>query len=94
MKELDQLVEGIEKKINTLLSTLDHLKAENVKLKQTEKELISLIEHQKQTIEQIQENINPITISKSIVEPDITEIRKRISGLVQDIDKCIGLLNK
>jgi chromosome segregation ATPase len=94
MKEVDQLIEGIGSKINTLIITLEQLRRENERLRISEQDLASIIQKQKETMERLQNNINPIIQSNKSEETDITEIRKRISGLVRDIDKCISLLNK
>jgi chromosome segregation ATPase len=94
MKEVDQLIEGIGSKINTLIITLEQLRRENERLRISEQDLASIIQQQKETMERLQNKINPIIQSNKSEETDITEIRKRISGLVRDIDKCISLLNK
>lgn len=94
MKEVDDLLSDIYLKIRKLIETLDHLKGENAGLKESQKELKNLISQQANKIHVLEEKLNQITISQTLENTDIDLARKKIGGLVREIDKCISLLNK
>ncbi|MDD5507848.1 MAG: hypothetical protein PHD25_05895 [Bacteroidales bacterium] len=94
MKEVDVLLSDIYLKIRKLIDTLDHLNAENAKLKESQKELKNLISQQENKIHVLEEKLYQLTISQTLENTDIDLARKKIGGLVREIDKCISLLNK
>jgi len=94
MKEVNVLLSDIYLKIRKLIETLDHLKDENARLKESQKELKNLISQQENKIHVLEEKLNQITISQTLENTDIDLARKKIGGLVREIDKCISLINK
>ncbi len=94
MKEVNVLISSINIKIRKLIEKLDALKAENAELIKSQTELKTIIEQQSNKIHVLVEKLDHITVSQSLENTDIDLARKKIGGLVREIDKCISLLNK
>lgn len=94
MKEVDVLLSDIYLKIRKLTESLNTLRAENAGLKKSQTELKNLITQQINKIHVMEEKLNHVTISQTLENTDIDLARKKIGGLVREIDKCISLLNK
>lgn len=94
MKEVDVLISNIYLKTKKLIESLNELKAENASLCQSQKELKNLIEQQTNKIHTLEIKLNQHTDYQLFEDINIDSARKRISGLVREIDKCISLLNK
>lgn len=94
MKEADMLISSIGLKIRKLTEKLNGLKEENADLKYKQSEFKSLLEQQTDKIRSLEKKLNQVTISQSLESTDIDLARKKIGGLVREIDRCISLLNK
>lgn len=94
MKEVDALISSIDLKIRKLTERLNGLKEENADLKYKQSEFKSLIEQQTDKIRSLEKKLNQLAISQSLESTDIDSARKKIGGLVREIDRCISLLNK
>jgi hypothetical protein len=94
MKDVATLVSGIEYKLGKLLEQ-QHLQRADIKKHITEvQELKQVINGQKQTIRQLEENIKLLKIAKTLESKEgNVEAKLKINELVREIDKCIGLLN-
>ncbi|HOW24711.1 MAG TPA: hypothetical protein PK711_03505 [Bacteroidales bacterium] len=94
MKEVDALLSDIYLKIRKLIETQNSLKAENAGLKESQKELKNLITQQATKIRVLEAKLDQYAVSQTLEYTDIDLARKKIGGLVREIDKCISLLNK
>ncbi|MCX6233563.1 MAG: hypothetical protein NT175_02415 [Bacteroidetes bacterium] len=94
MKEVDQLISSIEHKIRKLVDQQKVSETENKMLKQNVEKLNNIIKQQENTIKQLEEKNSLSTITES---PETSqggvEVKNKIDGLVQEIDRCIDLLN-
>ena len=90
-----KLIEQFESKIRKLVDLYDTVKCSN-------SELRSLIEAKDEEIRQLKEELNGLKESyqnlkrSKVLEVsghDIDDTKRRVSGLVREIDHCIKLLN-
>ena len=95
MASADNLVNNIAEKVKKLIARHNNLMAENVELKEIQKSLKETIENQNNLIEQLKEKNRNLKIAKFVnLEEGNEDVKNKIDGLVREIDKCIGLLNK
>lgn len=89
-----ELLDVFEGKVRTLIGMYNDLKAENERLRQT----ISLNEARenelRQEMERIQSEYGNLKLTKvlSVSGHDLDNTRKKVSGLVREIDRCIEML--
>jgi predicted RNase H-like nuclease (RuvC/YqgF family) len=90
-----QLLAVFESKIHQLMSMYKALKEENTALKNELSEKSEMIQADKDNIEQLKLQYENLKIARvvSIRQDEITGAKKRLSKLVQEVDKCIALLN-
>ena len=91
-----QLLAVFESKIHQLMSMYKALKAENVALKDELSEKDKIIQAAKENIDHLNLRYENLKIARvvSIRQDEITGAKKRLSKLVQEVDKCIALLNE
>ena len=95
MKEIDQLISNIDLKIKKLIDLQQSRKEELEVLKVKNKELTDIIENQKEQIRTLEEKNRILKVSKTLGDNyETDEVKKKITELVREIDKCISLLNK
>jgi hypothetical protein len=94
MPNVESLLSGIEEKSKKLMERCLDLQ-ESLKVSKNEvNELIQLNEENKKTIKQLEEKIRSLIVAKTIENKEGTVAAKsRITELVREIDKCMGLLN-
>lgn len=94
MSDVASLLSGIEEKTRKIVERCLELQ-ESLKLSNNEvKELIQTIEENKKTIKKLEEKIRSIIVAKAIENKEGTIAAKnKITELVREIDKCMGLLN-
>ena len=86
---------GLEKKTRLIVEERRRLKEDNDKLKKVNLEFNKVIENQEIEIKQLKEKLQVIKIARSVENlGDSVIVKERITELVREIDKCIGLLNK
>lgn len=95
MKDLSVFVAGIEYKTRRLLEELQRLqnenKALNEKLQQTESDL----DETKNQLSNLTEKNQMLRLTKYIDPGEQSgDLKTKVSEMVREIDKCIGLLNK
>jgi len=94
-ENIKTIVEEIDYKIRKLKH--DYEEAVNV-IKLQEEQIRTqdkLIQKQKEEIEQINQKVKLIKLSKTIENKrDLTQTKLKINELVREIDNCISLLNK
>ena len=94
MSNVASLLSGIEDKSKKMMVRCLELQ-ESLKLSKSEViELIQINEENKKTIKQLEEKIRSLIIAKTIEKKEGTIAAKsKITELVREIDKCMGLLN-
>ncbi len=89
-------IDELKQKVQQLVSLYNNLKAEKETLVNEKISLIKTIEEQNIKISEIEDKYNSLQIAKAVVTKDVDSeyAKKRIDGIVREIDKCIALLNK
>jgi len=92
---LNNLISGIEIKLNNLLSSYKKVKSINSNLKDENANLLSEIEQKNIEINTLKDKIKIISISKSVdaSKGDIRQTKLKINEYIREIDKCIAQLN-
>jgi len=92
---LNNLISGIEIKLNNLLSSYKKVKSINSNLKEENANLLSKIEQKNIDINALEDKIKIISISKSVdvSKGDIRQIKLKINEYIREIDNCIAQLN-
>ena len=92
---LNNLISGIEIKLNNLLSSYKKVKSINSNLKEENANLLLDIEQKNIEINALKDKIKIISISKSVdvSKSDIRQTKLKINEYIREIDKCIGQLN-
>ena len=95
MKDAYLIISGIEDKIRNLINEHHALELKCNKLEQKEEKLTITVEQHKLTIKELEEKNSLLKVSKSLESiDDSDDVKKKITRLVREIDKCIGLLNR
>lgn len=92
---LNNLISGIEIKLNNLLSSYKKVKSINSNLKEENANLLLEIEQKNVEINALKDKIKIISISKSVdaSKGDIRQTKLKINEYIREIDKCIAQLN-
>ena len=92
---LNNLISGIEIKLNNLLSSYKKVKSINSSLKEENANLLLDIEQKNIEINALKDKIKIISISKSVdvSKGDIKQTKLKINEYIREIDKCIAQLN-
>ena len=89
------IISGIKDKIRNLIEEHNALELKCNKLEQKEEELTITVEQYKLTIKELEKKNSLLKVSKSLESiDDSDDVKKKITRLVREIDKCIGLLNR
>ena len=90
-----QLLAVLDSKIHQLMLMYKTLKEENTALKNELSEKDEIIQASKENINHLNLKYENLKIARvvSIRQDEITGAKKRLSKLVQEVDKCIALLN-
>ena len=93
---MKRIVEDIEVKVKKLIVKYEELKGESKVLEQEKLQVLNELSSKNSKIEQLQEKIKLMNISKSVdvSGDDVKKTRLKINEYVREIDKCIALLNK
>ena len=95
MSDVTAVVGAIRSKVKKLITTVQSLEEENIKLKEKQAELVQTIESQSKFIEELNDKNKNVIIAESIKKTEgSSDVKKRIDEMVREIDKCIELLNK
>jgi hypothetical protein len=94
MEDLSDLVKGLNIKSRQLALKHKTLKNDFEKLQKKQVETENSLTQQKQTILELEKQIQILTIAKSIPTGKETSIaKKKINELLRELDTCIDLLN-
>ena len=95
MSKIEHIVDGLEKKINTILHHQEVLKATNVALtEQIDRQQQELLEQQSQIVSW-SERYDTLKLANAMLGSDKykRETKLKINALIRDIDHCIGQLS-
>jgi hypothetical protein len=94
MEDLSKLVKGLDIKTRQLALRFKTLKEDYELLKQQNLETESKIAQYRQTIVELEKQIQILTIAKSIpTGKESSTAKKKINELLRELDICIDLLN-
>lgn len=96
MKEAQEdLIVNLEEKIKLILSMYEKTNEEKNHLVEKEVELMKLVEEKDKRISELESKYNVLKVAKSLLatSDNPQEAKKKINGIVREIDKCIALLN-
>ena len=90
-----QLLAVFESRIHQLMSMCKALKEENAALKNELLEKEAIIQAARENIDHLNLRYENLKIARvvSIRQDEISGAKKRLSKLVQEVEKCIALLN-
>jgi hypothetical protein len=94
MEDLSDLVKGLDIKSRQLALKHKKLKNDFDQLQKKHLETENIITHHKQTILELEKQLQILTIAKSIPTGKESSIaKKKINELLRELDTCIDLLN-
>jgi chromosome segregation ATPase len=95
MEGIENQILSIEKKLVKLVDQQDNLKQTNVSLRKENEDLKALVSKQTEQISELENKIKMLKIAKSLEQTGEgnTEVKRKITEFVKEIDKCIALLN-
>lgn len=95
MHNLSTKINGIQAKIQKLLSLHQQLKSQNAELLAVNKAMNQLVEEKKKLLEALEEKNKIVRLAKSIEKTptETTELKSKINELIREVDKCIAFLN-
>ena len=94
MDDLSNLVKGVDIKSRQLALRYKTLKDDYLKLEHKFRETENRFAEQKQTILELEKQIQILTIAKSIpTGKESSQAKKKINELLRELDTCIDLLN-
>ncbi|MBO7278065.1 MAG: hypothetical protein J6U70_00485 [Bacteroidales bacterium] len=90
------VIESLRLRIEALIAKYESVSAENTQLKRIIEKQKTDIQHNKETINELEARINQLQLTEAFVAntTEVDEARRQISKLVREIDKCIALLNE
>jgi predicted RNase H-like nuclease (RuvC/YqgF family) len=94
--EQQQILTSFEKRVRELMFLCSSLKKENEALKKELQQKKETIKKSEETIRQLKAETDHLKLANmlSFTTGDIKEARRKITGLVREIDKCIALINE
>jgi hypothetical protein len=95
MKQSDEYILLIEKKVNQLIGYYEKLNIENGDLKSKNEELNQIIKTQSDKILELEKRVINLKLAKQLTNnKEAAEAKKKINEMLREIDKCVGLLKK
>jgi len=93
MNEHKKLIDNVQRKTEEVLVRFSKVQQENKKLQAEIRANQLIINDQKQTIKQLEDNITTLKITKSLERgKENSDARLKINEMLREIDKCIGLI--
>lgn len=94
MADLHEIVSEIERKLRILVNVKEQLSQENKRLVRENAAMKMEIESLRRTNEELEDkNKKSIIVNALGDEKEIEEGRKLIKALVEEVDKCVSILN-
>jgi hypothetical protein len=95
MKQSDEYVLLIEKKVNELIGLYEQMKSANEGLIKENQELNQIIKTQSDKILELEKRVINLNLAKQLTNnKEAAEAKKKINEMLREIDKCVGLLSK
>lgn len=95
MKQSDEYILLIEKKLAELIGFYGQLKIENETLIKENQELNQIIKTQSDKILELEKKVINLKLAKQLTNnKEAAEAKKKINEILREIDKCVGLLSK
>jgi len=95
MKNTGELILSIEEKVRIVTVKLQEMNARCEELTNENSALYITIAEQEKIINELKKRIETIKIAKALESTEgKTEARSKIDGILREIDKCLGLLNR
>ena len=90
-----QIIAGLKERIAKLISKYEVLRAREVDLSERLERSEKLNQEKDNTIKELKERLDnlQLTLALGSSAPDRAEAKRRVAGLMKEIDKCIALLN-
>ena len=95
MEDVELKISAIETKVGKLLDRQHSLLSKNNSLSQENEDLKALVSKQKDIVSELENKIKMLKIAKNLEQSELgnTEVKRKITEFIKDIDKCIALLN-
>ena len=95
MKQSEDYVLLIEKKVKELIRLQEHLASKNEDLIKRNDELNQIIKTQSDKIQELEKRVINLKLAKHLTNnKEAAEAKKKINEVLREIDKCVGLLSK
>ena len=95
MKQSDEYILLIEKKLAELIGLYGKLKTDNETLIKENQELNQIIKTQSDKILELEKKVINLKLAKQLTNnKEAAEAKKKINEILREIDKCVGLLSK
>lgn len=94
--EHEQLLESLKGRVKALIRLLESERERNNALKGRNEEMSEKLKEMNRNYEIMKNNYENMKMSKiiEITGKDIADARKKINGIVREVDFCIALLDK
>lgn len=95
MEDIESKISAIETKVGKLLDRQQSLLSKNNYLSQENEDLKALVSKQKDMVSELENKIKMLKIAKNLEQSELgnTEVKRKITEFIKEIDKCIALLN-
>jgi hypothetical protein len=95
MKQTDEYILLIEKKVNQLIGHYEKLNIDHEDLKSKNEELSQIIKTQSDKILELEKRVINLKLAKQLTNnKEAAKAKKKINEMLREIDKCVGLLKK
>jgi predicted nuclease with TOPRIM domain len=96
MTKLEEKLWKLEVSLKDILSQLKALKTENERLTSENTGLQAAIDEQKNRIKDLEETNKRVKLAETMSQPhgDRSELKRQLEQYVNEIDRCIALLNE
>ena len=90
-----QNIDGLKERIAKLISKYEVLRAREADLSERLERSEKLNQEKDNTIKELKERLDnlQLTLALGSSAPDRAEAKRRVAGLMKEIDKCMALLN-
>lgn len=92
-ENISTVVKGIEFKTRKLTDLISDIKKENARLTEENETLKKKVTEQQIKTNFLEDRITIIKAAKALKREDAGDTKSKVSELLREIDRCIGLLN-
>lgn len=92
---MNEQIQGLKNRIGELVSRYEALSVKDRETSAKLAEYEKLIEQKDNTINQLKERLDNLqmTLALGSASPDRAEAKRKVAGLIKEIDRCMALLN-